>query len=123
MGKIAQVDQNGHMVLDCQDQEYIRNLIEALKKATLEGNKNMIRVYASELEKYKGLCGSNPVLEVFERQLCFTANKLGLAQCPHVRRALAPTEEQKKEAKKRFTMIGFDKYEIHEDGTLSVVRD
>jgi len=119
---VAQTDQNGNMVLDCNDTQYINNMIEALKKATLDGNKSMIKVYANQLESFKQLCGSHPVLEVFERQLCYTANKLGLAQCSHVQRALQPTPQQKAEAKKRYTMLGLQTMEINKDRSLSVVE-
>jgi hypothetical protein len=100
MSKNVEVDENGKMILDCQSSEYIENLIGLTKKAQTEGNKHMIRVYANELEKYKILCGSHPLLEQFERQLSFTAGKLGLSTCPVIQRALAPANQPAKPAQR-----------------------
>jgi len=105
MSKIVEVDENCKMILDCQSSEYIENLIGLTKKAQTEGNKHMIRVYANELEKYKTLCGNHPLLEQFERQLSFTADKLGLSTCPAIQRALAPANPSTKPVQ---TSLGFE---------------
>lgn len=116
MSKIAEVDGNGKMLLDCQKSEYIDNLIGLTKKAQTEGNKHMIRVYANELEKYKTLCGSHPLLEQFERQLSFTADKLGLSTCPAIQRALAPANQSTKPAQRS---LGFGNMLDSAFGTLT----
>ena len=118
---IAKVDANGKKTFDCNDSHYVNCLIETLKKASLRGDKKVVVRCANELEHFKILCGTHPLLEVFERELKFTTSKLGLNTCEQVQRALAPVETITR-SKKKYTLRGFDVYEINSDGSLSIPK-
>lgn len=93
MGKIAKIDSNGNMLLDCQDRKYIEGVINALIDAETRGDKKRVTELAPILENYKQLCGDDPTLSRLERQIFSCANALGLTNCNIIQRALSPPKQ------------------------------
>jgi len=73
---------------NCNNHIYLKNLVESLEQAKVRKDIERIILYASELERYKIVCGNSPVIEQFEASMRRVSEELGLTNHPTVERAM-----------------------------------
>jgi hypothetical protein len=73
---------------DCNNHIYLKNLVESLEEARVRKDIERIILYASELERYKIICGNSPVIQQFEASMRRVSGELGLANYPAIERAM-----------------------------------
>jgi len=73
---------------NCNNHIYLKNLVESLEQAKVRKDIERIILYASELERYKILCGNSPVIEQFEASMRRVSEELGLTNYPAIERAM-----------------------------------
>jgi len=78
----------------CDNLIYLRNLVESLEDAKVRRDIDRIILYATELERFKVLCGDNGVIEKFQQSLKRVTEELGLTQHPTIQRALNTTPKK-----------------------------
>jgi hypothetical protein len=69
----------------CNDRVYLRNVVENLNRAIAEKDIDEILTYATELERYKVICGDSPVIEQLERGIKRAHEELGLNDAEIIR--------------------------------------
>jgi hypothetical protein len=74
--------------LSCNNLIYLKNLIESLEEAKKQENIERIILYASELERYKIVCGNSLVIQQFEASIRRVSEELGLTNYSTIERAL-----------------------------------
>jgi len=72
----------------CDNKYYIPNLTTALKRAVEQKDVEAIITLASELERFKVLCGFTPAIQQFEESLKHYGREMGLLDHPAIERAL-----------------------------------
>jgi len=77
----------------CDNPEYLRFLVKSLEEAKQEKDIERIIVYASELERYKILCGNSPAIQLLEESMKRVSEELGLTTHPAIERALSAHPE------------------------------
>ena len=75
----------------CDNLIYLRNLVESLEDAKVRRDIDRIILYATELERFKVLCGDNGIIEKFQQSMERVSQELGLTQHPTIQRALNTT--------------------------------
>ena len=63
-------------------------MVESLEEAKVRKDIERIILYASELERYKIICGNSPVIQEFEASMRRVCGELGLANYPAIERAM-----------------------------------
>ena len=74
---------------DCNNHIYLKNLVESLEQAKVRKDIERIILYASELERYKIVCGNSPVIQQFEASIRRVSEELGLTNYPAIERAMS----------------------------------
>jgi hypothetical protein len=72
----------------CDNKYYIPNLTTALKRAVEQKDIEAIITLASELERFKVICGFTPAIQQFEESLKHYGREMGLLDHPAIERAL-----------------------------------
>jgi len=72
----------------CDNRYYIPNLTTALKRAVEQKDIEAIITLASELERFKVICGFTPAIQQFEESLKHYGREMGLLDHPAIERAL-----------------------------------
>jgi len=78
----------------CDNLIYLRNLVESLEDAKVRRDIDRIVLYATELERYKVLCGYTPAIAQFEESLKRASEQLDIIQNPTIQRALNTTPKK-----------------------------
>jgi len=72
----------------CDNLIYLKNLIESLEDAKIRKDVERIVIFASEMERFKILCGNSPVIQQFEASVRRVSEELGLTNHPTIERAM-----------------------------------
>lgn len=78
---------------DCNNLIYLKNLIESLEEAKKQKDIERIVIFASELERYKIVCGNSPVIQQFEASMRRVSEELEIQNHPAIERALSANPE------------------------------
>jgi len=80
--------------LNCDNPIYLRNLVKSLEEAKDRKDIERIILYATELERYKVLCGYTPAVQQLEESMKRISDELHLNDDPTIQRALNATPEK-----------------------------
>jgi len=80
--------------LNCDNPIYLRNLVKSLEQAKDRKDIERIILYATELERYKVLCGYTPAVQQLEESMQRISDELHLNDDPTIQRALNATPEK-----------------------------
>jgi hypothetical protein len=111
---------------ECDQPIYLRNLVESLKQAKERNDIERVILYASELERYKVLCGYSPSIQLLEESMKRVARELGIEHYPEIRRSLELQPEKTcslcscNNEKTTKTIRGFTIYTINSNGNLGI---
>jgi len=75
--------------LNCDSPIYLRNLVNSLEEAKERKDIERIIHYATELERYKVLCGYTPAVQQLEESMKRISDDLHLRENPTIQRALS----------------------------------
>ena len=81
--------------LNCDNPIYLKNLVKSLEEAKDRKDIERIILYATELERYKVLCGYTPAVQQLEESMKRISDELHLNDDPTIQRALNATPEKK----------------------------
>jgi hypothetical protein len=73
---------------NCDNPIYLRNLVKSLEEAKERKDTKRIIQYATELERYKVLCGYSPAIQQLEESMKRVSDELHLTENPTIERAL-----------------------------------
>jgi len=72
---------------NCDNPIYLRNLVKSLEEAKVKKDTERIILCATELERYKVLCGYTPAIQQLEESMKRVSEEIGLTNDPTIQRA------------------------------------
>lgn len=80
---------------NCDNPIYLRNLVKSLEEAKERKDTKIIIQYATELERYKVLCGYSPAIQQLEESMKRVSDELHLTENSTIKRALSTIPQKR----------------------------